>query len=139
MQKKIQISVLLDNNPGELAKLAKVMKVAKVNIEALAINDGIHHGVAKLVVDNPDAAGKALKKARIPFSTQKVIAVALPNKPGVLADVCAKLAAKGINIHYVYGSTCSCGCGCECECECSCQCTLIVSSDRGKAVKKLLG
>jgi hypothetical protein len=139
MQKKIQISVLLDNNPGALAKLAKVMKTAKVNIEALAINDGVDHGVAKLVVCDPDAAAKALKKARIPFSTQKVLAVALPNKPGVLADVCAKLAAKGINIHYVYGSTCACGCDCKCECECSCECTLIVSADRAKAIKKLLG
>jgi hypothetical protein len=132
MQKKTQVSILLDNKPGELGKVARLMARAKVNIEAMAINDGIHHGVLKMVVDKAEAARKALKKAGIQHSVQTVLSVPLRNEPGALAKLCAKLAGKGVNIDYVYGS------GCLCSGECCCDCTIILSSPDAKAVKKIL-
>jgi len=132
MDKKTQLTVMLENKPGALAHLTGVLSAAKVNLEAIAINDGVHHGVAKLVPEDAGAAAKALKKAGIPYHEQKVYAFALPNAPGVLAEMCSKLAAAGINIHYLYGSVCPCG-----E-ECHCDCTMIVSLEDGKAARAVL-
>ncbi len=132
MQKKTQISIMLVNVPGELGRIAKLMARAKVNIEALAINDGAHHGVLKMVVDKEGAASKALKKAHLQHVVQTVIALPLRNRPGALAKLCAKLERKKINIDYVYGSSCECGDKCPCEC------TIIVSCCDAKALKKAL-
>jgi hypothetical protein len=132
MEKKTQVSILLDNKPGELGRVAKVMARAKVNIEAMSINDGTHHGVLKVVVDRAEAARKALKKAGIQHSVQTVLSIPLRNAPGALAKLCAKLAGKGVNIDYVYGSAC------QCADKCPCDCTIILSSCDAKAVKKAL-
>lgn len=105
---KTQFSIVLANRTGELAKLADVMAKANVNIEALAISDGIHAGVVKLVVADPAAARSAFTEAKLSFCEQEVCALPLPNKPGALARLCAKLAEEGHSIDYVYGSTCSC-------------------------------
>ena len=105
---KTQFSIVLANRRGELAKLADVMAKANVNIEALAISDGIHAGVVKLVVANPDVARSAFTEAKLSFCEQQVCALPLPNQPGALARLCAKLAEEGHSIDYVYGSTCTC-------------------------------
>jgi hypothetical protein len=103
--KKTQFSLILANKTGELARLAKVLAEAQVNMEALAISEGIHTGVVRVVVDAPDRARQALQQTDIAFSEQRVLAVELPNEPGALADLCEKLAADGQSIDYVYGST----------------------------------
>jgi len=120
---KTQFSVVLVNKAGELAKVAQVLGRARVNIEALALTDGIHTGIVKLVVDDAKRARAALKRARLPFSEQRVLAVSLEDEPGALAKLCARLAKRGLSIDYVYGSS-GPGCDCdECECEGDCGCT----------------
>lgn len=121
---KTQFSLVLANKAGELARLAQALAQGEVNVEALSISDGIHAGVVKVVVDKPDAARRALRAAELNFAEHAVLAVPLPNAPGALAALCSKLAADGLNIDYVYGSTCSCG-G---KSECGCQSTLMLSA-----------
>jgi hypothetical protein len=133
MEKRTQFTVMATNKPGELAWLAKILGKAKVNIEAISINDGVHHGVVKIVVDDAKAARKALKKAELAASEQDVLAVALADKPGAMADLCAKLARKGVNIDYIYGSTCACG-----EGGCSCECRVILSVTDAAAARAAL-
>jgi hypothetical protein len=116
MMKKTQFSFFLPNKAGELARLAEILAQAGVNIEGLAISDGIHAGVVKIVVDDPDKARTVLQGAEMPFSEQQVLAVTLPNNPGALAELCAKLAKDGLSIDYVYGSTCGHDEACSCEC-----------------------
>ena len=115
--KKTQFSLVLVNKPGELANLAELLAKAEVNIEALAISDGIHTGVVKVVVDKPDPARAVFKEAALQFSEQKVLAVALADTPGGLAELCASLAKDGLSVDYVYGSTCSSAGSVGCTCE----------------------
>jgi hypothetical protein len=105
---KTQFSIVLANRRGELPKLADVMAQANINIEALAISDGIHAGVVKLVVADPSAARHAFTEAKLSFREQEVLALPLPNHPGALARLCDKLAQEGHSIDYVYGSTGHC-------------------------------
>lgn len=112
MKVRREFAVMLPNRPGELARLAKALARAKVNIEAVSVNDGTRFGVVRLVVDGPSSTRQALRKAKLQFVENRVIAVPLADKPGALAELSSKLAQKGVNIDYVYGSTCSCECPC---------------------------
>jgi len=115
--KKTQFSLVLINKPGELANLAELLARAEVNIEAMAISDGIHTGVVKVVVDQPDPARAVFQEVGLQFSEQQVLSISLPNTPGGLAELCAQLARDGLSIDYVYGSTCSSAGAIGCTCE----------------------
>lgn len=130
---KTQFSLVLANKRGALAEFAQLLAEAKVNVEALSLSDGVHTGVLKIVVDDPDAARAAFQAGKYQFYEQPILAVALPNHPGALADLSAKLAEDGYSINYVYGSTCRCPGAHEPEC----QSELMVSVADLKAVETL--
>ena len=93
-----QLTVSLENQPGRLAALAKVLADAKVNIEAVLGSTAGAQGSAQLVVDNVAKAKKALSAAQFVYSEGTLDRVELPNKVGALTDFAAKLAKNGVNI-----------------------------------------
>jgi len=104
MPRATQLTVISENKPGQLAKLTAALKKAKVNILAITVVDSTDVGVIRLVVDSAGKGAAALKKAGMPPTRQEVLVATLPNEPGALQEAAAKLAAKGVNINYVYGS-----------------------------------
>ena len=130
---KTQFSVFLANKRGELAAFAALLAKANVNLQAISISEGTHTGVLKVVVDDPAAARAAFEKASLQFHETQVVDVPLPDKPGALAELCAKLAEEGHSIDYVYGSACHCaeGAGKECKAQ------LVISVSDLKAVEAL--
>ena len=100
-----QLSVSLENRPGRLAHVCRCLADRKINIIALSVLETSEQGILRLVVDKPDEAAKMLKGCPMTFSKKDVLLVELPNKVGVMASLAEKLAAKGINITFVYGST----------------------------------
>jgi hypothetical protein len=55
-----------------------------------------------MVVDDPAAARAVFHRIGIPVSETDVLGVELPNRPGAAADLCDRLAAKHVNIGYMY-------------------------------------
>jgi len=104
MQIETQFSVFLVNKPGVLAQVLGELARAKVNIVAMTMADTTEHGVLRLVVDNPAGARQVMKRLSIPVNENEVLAVDIPNRPGAIADLCAKLAAEHINISYAYAT-----------------------------------
>ena len=104
MPRATQLTVCLENKPGQLAKLSAALKRAKVNILAVTVVDNTDTGVIRLVADSSAKAKQALKRAGMNPMQQAVLAVSMPNEPGALQEVAAKLAAAGVNINYAYGS-----------------------------------
>lgn len=100
-----QFSVSLANKPGQLAKLCRTLAKGKVNIKAISVVESADCGLVRFIPGCGGAAKKALKGAKIDAVVSEVVAVRLPNKPGVLAKTAAKMAKAGVNISYVYGST----------------------------------
>ena len=98
MAKVKQLIVSLENQPGRLAAVAKVLADAKVNIEAVLASTTAAQGSAQLVVDNVAKAKKALSTAQFAYTEGMLEQVELPNKVGALADFTAKLAKNGVNI-----------------------------------------
>jgi hypothetical protein len=109
MARGTQLSVTMENKPGELAKLGAALARAKVNIEAISVLDSSDVGVIRLVTSSNTKARAALKKAGMSVVQQPVLIVKLPNQPGALGAAARKLAAAKVNIEFVYGSAAGAG------------------------------
>lgn len=125
---KRQFTLYMDNKPGALAKVARMLGDAKINIEGISIAVTGDVGLIQLVVSNAVLATRILKKSQIPYTVQQVSVVVLPNQPGALAAMAEKLAARKINLNYLYATTGE-GRGCKS--------TVVVSGDNMKQIEKL--
>ena len=105
MPKAAQLTVSVENRPGTLAHVARVLGDAKVDIRAFLTTSSGSAGSVEVVVDGVNRAKKALDREGLRYSEQAVLHVELPNKPGALGHFAGKLAAKGINVTAGYAST----------------------------------
>lgn len=97
-----QVSVFLENKSGRLAELTRVLGDAGVNMRALMVADTAEFGVVRVICDRPRAAVGVLESAGFGASITEVIAVAVPDRPGGLADVLGVLGEQGLNVEYAY-------------------------------------
>ncbi len=105
MAKAKQISVSLENRPGSLAHVGRVLGGAKVNILALQAGTSGAEGYVNLIADNPEKAKKALAAAGVSCTESDVLVVELPHRAGALGEFAGKLAAKQININSAYATS----------------------------------
>ena len=105
LAKVTQITMLLENRPGTLARICSTLGKAGVNILALFAPEVRGRGKMRVWVDFPDEAKKALKLAGIRFTTEKVVAMAVDNTAGAFSEIVEKLGRARINIKYAYAAT----------------------------------
>ncbi|MDA0321512.1 MAG: ACT domain-containing protein [Verrucomicrobia bacterium] len=122
---KSQLTLYLENRPGELARATKTLSEAKINIEGISVVHTTDVSMVQIVVSNSRNALAALKKANIPVAEQRVAVVSLSNRPGTLAAVANRLAQKNVNINYLYATTSPV----------ENECTVIISADDLEAVE----
>lgn len=101
MPRERQITAVLENRPGELAKLCEALREQDVNITALMVVEGR----ARIMVDDSLRAGSVLESMGISYTSAEVICLEIPDKPGAVADVADKMANEGINIDFAFAST----------------------------------
>lgn len=106
MKRTKQISISLENEPGRLAHVCACLAKRQIDILAISVVEGTEQATVRLVVDRPAVAMKMLKDCPMTVTTRDVLVLELPNKVGMLAKVAGKLAARKVNIQYVYGSAC---------------------------------
>ena len=101
MSTELSLSLSQDR-PGELSKVVEAIARGGVNLEGIAEQDGIVH----LLVAEAAPARAALEGAglRVGLEREQLVAE-VEDRPGALAEVTAKLAAAGINLHHVYVAT----------------------------------
>ena len=99
-----QISVFVENKPGTLYDVLKVMADAGVNMRAMNVADTKEFGVLRLVAANPEEVKKVLGQETIVITTD-VIAVEMADKVGSLRDIVKVLADEKVNIEYAYAFT----------------------------------
>jgi len=104
MAKTKQFTIAVDNQPGAVAGIAKILGNAKVNILSLLGTAQGTAGTVRLVVDDARRAKKALDAARIAYAETPAEHYDLPNKPGALAQSLEKLAAKGVNLNSIHAT-----------------------------------
>ena len=104
MAKTKQFTITIDNQPGAVARIAKTLGDAKVNILSLLGTVQGTAGSVQFIVDDARRAKKTLDAARIAYQETPAEACDLPNKPGALAQCLAKLAAKGVNLNSIHAT-----------------------------------
>ncbi len=100
-----QLSVFVENKPGRLAAVTKVLYDRGVNLRAFMIADAGDFGIIRMVVDKTEEAFNALKSAGFTVTLNEVLAVEVEDKPGELHRISKALGDEGINIEYVYAFT----------------------------------
>ena len=97
-----QISVFLENRAGQLAEITGLLSENGIDLRALNIAESSDYGVLRLIVSDPAGAQKLLHDAGTLVSLTPVVAVAVPDRPGGLCALLKLLAARNIDISYMY-------------------------------------
>lgn len=104
-----QISIFIENKSGRLAEVTRVLGEAGVNIRALSLADTSDFGILRLIVDQTDIAGAALRQHSFTVSKTEVVAVEVPDRPMGLYSILAVLDQDKINVEYMYAFVERCG------------------------------
>jgi hypothetical protein len=99
------LTVILKDQPGELARLGEVAGTAGVNIEGLAAFTGQGRGIVHVLVDDGSvaAARAALKRAHLGIADEReVLVVDVADRPGSLGELARTLAAANVNVDLAY-------------------------------------
>lgn len=97
-----QISVFVENKFGRLADIIKILGDNDIDISALSIADTTDFGILRVIVSDPAKAEDVLKTNGLAVKTTDVLAVAVEDKPGGLAEILALLKKNDIGIEYMY-------------------------------------
>ena len=97
-----QLSVFLENKPGQLLTPCKVLAAAGINIVTLSLADTQQFGIMRLVVRDWRQAKAVLEQAGCVVNVTEVVAVAAPYRPGGLAEVLEILEKASISVEYMY-------------------------------------
>jgi len=97
-----QISIFLENKPGGLAQVTRVLKERDINIRALSLADTTDFGILRLIVDKVQEARDVLKNEGFTVGRTEVVAVEVPDRPGGLHIIVDALSSERINVEYMY-------------------------------------
>ncbi len=100
-----QITVALENRPGQLATVCRLLAEASISIDGIAVIDNLEQGVIRLITSDPDKCSRILSKAGCYVVEGDVLVLDTLDRPGLLARVTTQLAEAKINIDYVYGTS----------------------------------
>jgi hypothetical protein len=105
MARAKQLTIPAEDRPGTLARIAKLLEQADINIVAMnCATFGTHGGAIQILVDDLQKAEDVLDHQRLPYTEQDVLYLELENAPGCLAELAGKLAAQGINVSAGYAT-----------------------------------
>lgn len=102
MDKLEQISVFLENQPGRLFEVTRILVEANINIRALSLADTTDFGILRLIVSDCEKARKELKENGFTVGTTDVVAVEVQDQPGGLHNILKLLKNANVNIEYMY-------------------------------------
>jgi hypothetical protein len=100
-----QLSLFLENKPGQLTEPCRLLAQAGINIRTLTLADTEEFGILRLIVSDWEAGARLLGQAGYVVNSTEVVAVEVPDRPGGLAELLAIFEGTGINIEYMYAFT----------------------------------
>jgi hypothetical protein len=99
-----QLSVFLEDKPGQLSIFIKLLMDNKIFIRALTVAKTPEYGLLLVLVDKPEKCITLLEENGYILSTSDVIAIKLNNHPDALYRIPKTLGDKNINIDYCYST-----------------------------------
>jgi hypothetical protein len=97
------LSVILEDRPGELARLGEATGMGGVNIAGMAAFTGEGRGIIHLLVEDAAQARAALEKAGIRIADEReALIVDIKDQPGSLGELARRLGEANVNIELAY-------------------------------------
>ncbi len=100
-----QLSLFLENKPGQMTAPCRLLADAGVNIRTLTLADTQHFGILRLVVSDWRRGRELLEQAGYAVNVTEVVAVEVDDSPGGLCGLIEALDGSGVNIEYMYAFT----------------------------------
>ena len=97
-----QISVFLENRPGALLGLTRVLAEKQIDMRAFSLAETSEFGIARIIVDDMETTAAVLRAEGFVCSVTSVIAVAVANTPGGLNAALTALSEAQVNVEYMY-------------------------------------
>jgi hypothetical protein len=97
-----QLSLFLENRPGQLRFPCKVLGDAGIDILTMSLADTAQFGILRLVVKDWQRAREVLEAAGVVVNVTEVLAVDVPDRPGGLAAVLEAFEKAGVGVEYMY-------------------------------------
>ncbi len=97
-----QLSVFIENKPGQLSELTKTLSQNDIDMRSLSIAETSDFGIVRILVDDSYNAARILKDAGYVCNITPVLAAAIPDEPGGLCKPLTLLDDNGINLEYTY-------------------------------------
>jgi len=97
-----QISIFLENKPGQLSYPCQLLADNNINITAASLADTNEFGILRLIVKEHDLASNILAKNGYATNDTEVIAVCVNDTPGGLSTILNLADIHHLNIEYLY-------------------------------------
>ena len=98
-----QLSLFLENRPGNVRKACRTLAENGLNIETMALADTEQFGILRILVKDWQRAKAVFEKNGVIVRVSDVVALAVGHRPGGLADILDVLDNANLNIEYMYG------------------------------------
>lgn len=97
-----QLSVFLENRPGALRDVCRLLADARINIVTFSLADAKEFGIFRLIIYEWEKAHELLAENRYAVRLTDVVALEVHDRPGGLLDVLEVIERAGVNLEYVY-------------------------------------
>jgi hypothetical protein len=97
-----QLSLFLENQPGQLIDPCRVLAAAAIDVRTLSLADTEKFGILRLIVSDWKRAAQVLEQAGYIVNVTEVVALEVADRPGGLAEIMELMQPAGINIEYMY-------------------------------------
>ena len=97
-----QLSVFIQNKSGKIASVTRTLYENGIDIRALSVADTTDFGILRMLVSDVEKAKDALSRENCILSVNEVDVVAVPDRPGGLAEVLQSISDANIDIEYMY-------------------------------------
>ncbi len=100
------LTIILEDRPGTLADMGEALGNAGINIEGWCGFRSEGKGIIHILVEDAVAASRVLVQAGLEVRGERqVLVLEAEDRPGVIGDVCRRIANAGANVDLIYTAT----------------------------------
>ena len=97
-----QLSLFLENRPGQLREPCEALAAAGIDLLTMCLADTSNFGILRFIVRDPARAKEVLEAAGMVVRMTEVVPVEVDNQPGGLARALAAIEDAGLGVEYMY-------------------------------------
>ena len=102
-----QLSVFLENRPGQMAAVFELLGKAQINIITMSTADTEQFGILRIITREWEKAKTVLEAGQFVVNITPVVAIQVPHQPGGLSEILSLFQNENLNIEYMYAFPCA--------------------------------